>query len=1281
MLSKVKIRESSKEFNLGGKQFLLPRILEKGVAVSLAVMLVFGLLPLMAFASDQSDQLSPASQEGTALLSEDNSGGETFDQAPFATDGEEGLEGAEEPALTEEPALEEQEESSGIEGSAQAGIAPAQGAISPFAVTWTVTYILPSGAQQTEPVEDGYTAPFKSVNPSQFQRLTFRGWYTVPYPDNTMMPYEFSRPVTGNLTLYAICADTYLISFLDQQGTVIHTIEVAPHARIYRPSDRDVYDKITPPGGGQRLVGFYDRDDTANPPTIIDFDYARANKNLYLKPYFNLEYVVLFNSEGTQVQPQLVRYGQTATQPVSPTRPGYSFAGWLKDGVPFNFSTPIYADTQLFASWNPQQATYLVALWMEKPRMFDPPAMPTAGNNAHYNYVGSVQMQGLSGSLSNVNGSSPGIAGLWSSHDMLKYAQFQWADNRVIDGNGTTVINLYASRKVYTYTYNLGPTSPNRSMTVNGYTYYSNSGYQFQLPVKFEMDITYKFPVQGNSSVQFNGAGKIFGCWDFDFGPDGYNQHYASVWNTVDRFMLPANGSNTGSLVWRAFWDDSYPARYTYRYLAEALPGQVGRLDNSTQLNGKTYIVMEECNESFSAATVKSTLLQRTINGLKRLPQRFYDPCYYPPQPNYQYNWYDFWPYYYSSYTGFQRISGYTGSPGRDLTKISPPPTYLCFFYDREIYPLTFNMMAPPGEVYNVPANRNLMYQEPFTNYQPMTPPTRAGYTFQGWYRDSDYMVPFNWNDTMPQGGAGVFAKWQSTANTVRFFDGRGGILLDTQYAANGGFVVNKPTYYVPGQFYAGHGVFLGWAYDILPGVSAQFYFTTPINRSYDVYATWRTQGFKITYDLDGGSGTIPPPYGLPVDNNEYAFGTSFLVLNTNATKGGNQFYAWKCGTAIYYPGSIVAMDSLQSLTLVALYAPAYSLFEVRYHMNSPIGENTIITIRVPQSELTFPLAGEIFKSSNDSYRLIGWRNDALSTSVKQYEFGQIYSITSNDRIYGKDFYGVWISSVQPKISGNVFDDLDLNTLYSPNEGIAGQTVTLYKETFAGSNVYTPSATTTTGSNGYYEFLVAANTNYKVLFAKQYLGRGLTTKGNTAISSHANPATGYSDVIVVGSTSGTIDHRVNAGYTPPSPISGFKKQVYNGTSYVDSLTLTDPTQEIVYQISFTIPAYETGIASLEIRDELPTALRLSNYNVNTDVVVLIDGTAPVPAGTLSQNGQIISYTFAGDYSFVSSVPRTVTMTLKTRLVDPNGSYPTEPIKNKATLIVNGTPSEPSEPPV
>lgn len=72
-------------------------------------------------------------------------------------------------------------------------------------------------------------------------------------------------------------------------------------------------------------------------------------------------YLVTFDTGdgGSTVMPMSVWEGNTVTEPSDPTRDGYDFGGWLLDGQPYDFLTPITGDITLTAGWVMQPVDYI----------------------------------------------------------------------------------------------------------------------------------------------------------------------------------------------------------------------------------------------------------------------------------------------------------------------------------------------------------------------------------------------------------------------------------------------------------------------------------------------------------------------------------------------------------------------------------------------------------------------------------------------------------------------------------------------------------------------------------------------------------------------------------------------------------------------------------------------------------------------------------------------------------------------------------------------------------
>ncbi|PJM74801.1 InlB B-repeat-containing protein [Bifidobacterium simiarum] len=66
----------------------------------------------------------------------------------------------------------------------------------------------------------------------------------------------------------------------------------------------------------------------------------------------NTSYMVSFDSAGgTAVASQTVRKNSKASQPATPTRSGYSFAGWFNGSTKYDFNTPVTSNLKLTARW------------------------------------------------------------------------------------------------------------------------------------------------------------------------------------------------------------------------------------------------------------------------------------------------------------------------------------------------------------------------------------------------------------------------------------------------------------------------------------------------------------------------------------------------------------------------------------------------------------------------------------------------------------------------------------------------------------------------------------------------------------------------------------------------------------------------------------------------------------------------------------------------------------------------------------------------------------------
>lgn len=185
----------------------------------------------------------------------------------------------------------------------------------------------------TMPVRDGYT---------------FDCWYA----DGT--PYDFTAPVTGDLTLEAHwIRNTYTVSFDANGGTDVNPQKVAYGDKASTPD--------VPTRDGYEFAGWYLDD--------APYDFSTpVESNIMLKAAWKTKeptvktHTVRFDTDGgSKVEDLNVKDGTQVAKPADPVRDGYEFTGWTLDGTPYDFTTPVTGDLTLKASWRKLAKTHTVS--------------------------------------------------------------------------------------------------------------------------------------------------------------------------------------------------------------------------------------------------------------------------------------------------------------------------------------------------------------------------------------------------------------------------------------------------------------------------------------------------------------------------------------------------------------------------------------------------------------------------------------------------------------------------------------------------------------------------------------------------------------------------------------------------------------------------------------------------------------------------------------------------------------------------------------------------------
>ncbi len=181
------------------------------------------------------------------------------------------------------------------------------------------------------------TAPTK-------EGYTFGGWYTDALLTTA---YTFTTMPASNLTLYAkwnVIIVNQTISFEENGGSVVADI-TAPVGSAVTPPEH-------PTKVGHTFAGWYT--DIALTTAYTFGVMPSTALTLYAKWTVN-NYTITFEENGGSVVADITQgYHTAVTAPATPTREGYTFAGWYSDialTTAYTFTTMPASNVTLYAKW------------------------------------------------------------------------------------------------------------------------------------------------------------------------------------------------------------------------------------------------------------------------------------------------------------------------------------------------------------------------------------------------------------------------------------------------------------------------------------------------------------------------------------------------------------------------------------------------------------------------------------------------------------------------------------------------------------------------------------------------------------------------------------------------------------------------------------------------------------------------------------------------------------------------------------------------------------------
>ena len=464
------------------------------IALLMAVCMMFSLLPVNAIAVGAEDAASAAPAEET-LLSENGNVSSAPKQETPAKDGEDGKAAApvEGEKTGDGKAPAEGEKTPGAEKTAEGekaedgkvsaegektedGKAPAEGEKTPGAEKSAegekaedeaaddeqlaedgengiaLTMVLPDEdyyrtyefyvgedmvAEQI--VKNGETL-LRPASPKK-DRCKFTGWNTKEDGNGDTVSFGTVTGITETETVkaYAQFTPVLYVFFVDTTGRVVHTVESVPGGKVDTTG-------VTYPLASTELAitgWFYDEayENRANTVTLTD-------KNVTVYAKVEQGHWINYNSDGgTYIAPRFYDANAVTAAPTAPTKPGYTFKGWFDEtGAAFTFGEKLMANVTLAAHWEAGTNTsYTLVYWEEN------------ADDDGYTFVKTESAAGTTGASVTLTNSQINISNLPSADRRFFTYDSAYTNEKLqgvtIDGDGSTVVNVYFARNRYTLTF------------------------------------------------------------------------------------------------------------------------------------------------------------------------------------------------------------------------------------------------------------------------------------------------------------------------------------------------------------------------------------------------------------------------------------------------------------------------------------------------------------------------------------------------------------------------------------------------------------------------------------------------------------------------------------------------------------------------------------------------------------------------------------------------------------------------------------------------------------
>ncbi|MDY6307488.1 MAG: InlB B-repeat-containing protein, partial [Oribacterium sp.] len=570
----------------------------------------------------------------------------------------------------------------------------------------------------------------------------------------------------------------------------------------------------------------------------------------------------------------------------------------------------------------------------------------------------------------------------------------------------------------------------------------------------------------------------------------------------------------------------------------------------------------------------------------------------------------------------------------------------------------------------------SLLYEAPLNSYSSYIPDRPVGlpeaYTFQGWFKDKECTVPFDFDSIMPANDVMIYAKWAAPTYTGTVHMNIEGTGTPMKLTINYGDKINEndmPTVKdadsnviqegndsykvtVPAEY-----TWAGWA--TKSGDDYTIYnFNTEVYSDITLYPYYiNGEKYTVSYHLGKGTGKAP------ADNKQYAENSYADIMSASGITApeGKTFLYWTDGSNNYYPGDKVKVTA--DLELTAFYGDTAQKTSITYHSNYPADsgltdETSTVDGQDNNTAITLEKAGF---ASPTGYYFAHWED----ASGNQYAVGKTIGI---DNTSANNLNAVWEKKKEITLKANsgtfTYDgtthsasgvETDIFTINGVSYTVSGYTTSSPERKDAGnySNIISGTYVVKDGSGADVTDQFTVNTvngsltinkrtvNLKSESAgKAYDGTALT-KPEVTVTGDGFAADEVSDVKATGTITKVGSTANPIAYTEGT---GFKADNYEITRTEGTLTITQNADKITVTAGGDTKVYDG------------TPLTKNTYSITGlpegfTAVVIVSGTVTdagaaenkVTSVSIRKGNEDVTSQFSG----IETVSGTLTVTKRT----------------------------------